>query len=50
LVELEQMPVVEVAAALGIRANTAYSRLRLGRERFEAALARHRARDGWRLR
>jgi RNA polymerase sigma-70 factor (ECF subfamily) len=48
LVELEQMPVVEVAAALGVNVNTVYSRLRLAREKFSAALARHRARDGWR--
>jgi RNA polymerase sigma-70 factor (ECF subfamily) len=48
LVELEQMAVVEVAAALGINVNTVYSRLRLAREKFGAALARHRARDGWR--
>jgi len=48
LVELEQMPAVEVASALGVNVNTVYSRLRLAREKFNAALARHRARDGWR--
>jgi RNA polymerase sigma-70 factor (ECF subfamily) len=50
LVELEQMPVVEAAAALGVNVNTVYSRLRLAREKFDAALARHHARDGWRSR
>jgi RNA polymerase sigma-70 factor (ECF subfamily) len=50
LVELEQLPVAEIAEALGINVNTVYSRLRLAREKFDAALARHRARDGWRLR
>ena len=48
LVELEQMPVVEVASALGVNVNTVYSRLRLAREKVSASLARHRARDGWR--
>jgi RNA polymerase sigma-70 factor (ECF subfamily) len=50
LVELEQMPVVEVAAALGLNVSSVHSRLRLAREKFDAALARHRARDGWRSR
>jgi RNA polymerase sigma-70 factor (ECF subfamily) len=40
LVELEQLTVPEVAALLGINLNTAYSRLRLARRAFEAALAR----------
>jgi RNA polymerase sigma-70 factor (ECF subfamily) len=48
LVELEQMPVVEAAAALSINVNTVYSRLRLAREKFDAALARHHARENWR--
>lgn len=38
LVELEQLPVPEVASALDIPVNTAYSRLRLARADFQAAL------------
>jgi RNA polymerase sigma-70 factor (ECF subfamily) len=38
LVELEQLPVPEVAELLGLKLNTAYSRLRLAREAFEKAL------------
>lgn len=41
LVEIEEMSVPEVAAALEIPLNTAYSRLRLARRAFEQALARH---------
>ncbi len=44
LVELEEMSMPEVAEALGINLNTAYTRLRAGRRQFEEALARHRAR------
>lgn len=40
LVELEQMTVPEVAQLLAINLNTAYSRLRLAREVFEAAARR----------
>jgi RNA polymerase sigma-70 factor, ECF subfamily len=40
LVELEQMSVPDVAAVLGINLNTAYSRLRLARRAFEAAVAK----------
>jgi RNA polymerase sigma-70 factor, ECF subfamily len=43
LVELSEMAVPEVAEALEIPLNTAYSRLRLAREAFEQALARHEA-------
>ena len=50
LAELEEMSVPELAAALDVKLNTAYSRLRLAREAFERALARHRSRDEWRLR
>jgi RNA polymerase sigma-70 factor (ECF subfamily) len=46
LVELEEMTVPEVAEALEIPLNTAYSRLRAARQAFEAALARHEARGG----
>jgi len=40
LVELEQLSVPVVAEILGINLNTAYSRLRLARRAFEAAVAR----------
>ena len=45
LAELEQLPAPQIAEALGINVNTVYSRLRLAREAFNAALARHRARE-----
>jgi RNA polymerase sigma-70 factor (ECF subfamily) len=48
MTELEQLPIPEVAQALGLNVNTAYARLRAARQAFEAALARHRARDRWR--
>jgi RNA polymerase sigma-70 factor (ECF subfamily) len=38
LVELEQLPVPEVARMLDLKLNTAYSRLRLARHAFEAAV------------
>jgi RNA polymerase sigma-70 factor (ECF subfamily) len=44
LVEIEEMTVPEVAEALEIPMNTAYSRLRAARVAFEAAVARHDAR------
>ncbi len=50
MAELEQLPMPEIAEALAINVNTAYARLRLARQEFEQALARHRARDEWRLR
>jgi len=50
LAELEEKPLQEIADILGINVNTAASRLRLAREQVEAAVARHRARDGWRYR
>lgn len=40
LVELEQRSVPEAAELLGLKLNTAYSRLRLARQRFEDAIAR----------
>jgi RNA polymerase sigma-70 factor (ECF subfamily) len=46
--ELEQMPMPDVAATLGINANTGSARLRAARQSFEAALARHRAREAHR--
>ena len=45
LAELEQMSAPEIATAVGIPLNTVYSRLRLARQEFAAAAARHRARD-----
>lgn len=44
--ELEECPVPEVAQTLGIPLNTAYSRLRLGREEFAAAVRRIRLKRG----
>jgi len=40
LMELEQLTAPAVATLLGIPLNTVYSRLRLARQRFDAALAR----------
>ena len=48
LAELEELPVPEIAEALGLKLNTAYSRLRLARQDFDQALARRRAQDDWR--
>lgn len=45
LVELEELTIPEVAEALEIPLNTAYSRLRAARQAFEAAVARHEARN-----
>jgi RNA polymerase sigma-70 factor (ECF subfamily) len=50
LAELEQMSAPEIAAALELPVNTVYSRLRLARQEFAAAAARHRASDEWRMR
>lgn len=44
LVEIDEMTVPEAADILGIPLNTAYSRLRVAREDFEAALARRSVR------
>lgn len=44
--EIDGCAVPEIAAALGIKVDTAYSRLRLGRADFRAALKRIRARGG----
>jgi RNA polymerase sigma-70 factor, ECF subfamily len=43
LSELEQLTVPEIAEVLGENLNTVYSRLRKAKQRFEAALSRHRA-------
>jgi RNA polymerase sigma-70 factor (ECF subfamily) len=40
LAELEELTVPEIADALGLKLNTAYSRLRLARKAFDVALAR----------
>ncbi|HET9956514.1 MAG TPA: sigma-70 family RNA polymerase sigma factor [Polyangiaceae bacterium] len=45
LAEIEELSVPEIAEALEIPLNTAYSRLRAARQAFEAALARHTARS-----
>jgi RNA polymerase sigma-70 factor, ECF subfamily len=45
LAELEEMPVPEIAEALEIPLNTAYSRLRAARQAFEEGLARRTARE-----
>lgn len=46
LSEFEGLTAPEVAALLELPVNTVYSRMRLGRERFDAALAKHRAAGG----
>jgi RNA polymerase sigma-70 factor (ECF subfamily) len=43
LAELEEMTMPEIAEAIGVPLNTAYSRLRVAREEFNDALARHEA-------
>ena len=43
LKEAEGMSAPEIAAAVGINLNTAYSRLRLARKRFDAFVARRKA-------
>jgi len=42
LAEIEQLTATEIAEAIGINVNTVYSRLRVARQEFESALARHR--------
>ncbi len=49
LAELEQLSAPEMAASLGVNVNTLYARVRAARAAFEQAVARHRARDRWRL-
>jgi RNA polymerase sigma-70 factor, ECF subfamily len=46
LIEIEQLSAPDVAGMVGIPVNTVYSRLRLARARFEAAVARRRAGEG----
>jgi RNA polymerase sigma-70 factor (ECF subfamily) len=50
MAELEQMTAPEIAEALSVNLNTIYARLRAARAAFEDAVARYRARDGWRPR
>lgn len=45
LIELEQMSLPEAATALGANIHTVTSRLKVARQKFEAALRRHRASD-----
>ena len=47
LAEIEELSVPEIAEALEIPLNTAYSRLRVARQEFEKAVARHEARENW---
>lgn len=49
LSELEGKSVVEIATILELNINTASSRLRAARELVRAGIARHRARDRWKL-
>jgi RNA polymerase sigma-70 factor (ECF subfamily) len=49
MADLEQIPMSEIATTLDINENTGYGRLRAARRSFNEALARHRARDEWRL-
>lgn len=46
LAEIEELTVPEIAQALQIPLNTAYSRLRAARQLFETGLARRTARSG----
>ena len=46
--ELQEMPMPEVADALGIALNTAYSRLRRARSKFESAARRLAAKENYR--
>jgi RNA polymerase sigma-70 factor (ECF subfamily) len=50
LAELEGLSMPRIAKLLGINVNTAYARRRAARQALEEGLARHRARDAWRLR
>jgi len=45
LADIEGMSAPEIAQALGVKLNTVYSRLRLGRKKFERALARRNQAD-----
>lgn len=45
LVELEQVSVADAAESLALNVNTTHARLRAGRQQFEAAAARFRAKE-----
>jgi RNA polymerase sigma-70 factor (ECF subfamily) len=49
LAELEELTAPQIAAALEVNVNTVYARLRAARLAFNEAVARHQARDQWRL-
>lgn len=49
LAAFEHKSMAEIAAILDLNPNTVATRLRAARERIQAALARHNARDGWRV-
>jgi RNA polymerase sigma-70 factor (ECF subfamily) len=46
LYEIDRVPMEEIAGAIGVPVNTAYSRLRIARAEFRAAVERLRARRG----
>ena len=48
LSDIEGRTALEIAHILGMNPNTVASRVRAAREYVEAAMTRHRARDGWR--
>jgi RNA polymerase sigma-70 factor (ECF subfamily) len=50
LSEFEEMNNFEIASLLALNVNTVSSRLRAARKAFDAAYARHRARNAWRTR
>ena len=47
LAEIEGMSAVEIAEGLGVNPNTVASRVRIARQKFEAALRRFRAREAF---
>lgn len=49
LADIEGMTAPEISTMLGVNLNTVYSRLRVARQRFDAFLTRHRAREGGRV-
>lgn len=49
LADIEGMTAPEISTMLGVNLNTVYSRLRVARQRFDAFLARHRARERGRV-
>ncbi len=49
LVELEQVAPLELARASGVNVNTIHARLRAARQHMEQGVARHLAREKWRV-